>query len=738
MQIPRHGSTSLARGGELVHTSQGPIQFGVPPETIKDTMVNAGGVPQVFVLTRHLFDLESGVNFAELEFPVYFNFFVKQRRITVVCEPEQQQNVLDLLGETLFPPVPHMLHMEFVKGTHCSTLPDMARELGFFQRHPREGGRNITVDDILQFVLLIPDGQGRLKAELGDVSIFLDKAHGVFQVVDGADENAELSAVISWDLHIPLKEETSVTEDAFVPPLFGITALGNGSGFDPSSDTSGFVVWVNGRGIMVDPPVSSTIHLREQRISPRLIQDIILTHCHADHDAGVLQKVLEEGIIRLYTTPSIMEGFLRKASLITGLSSHQIEQMIEFHPVPINVPFAILGARFVFKYNFHSVPTLRFQAFYRGKSLVYSSDILNIPSTLETIAKQGVFSEGRLADLLAFPWDADLIIHEAGIPPLHTPPSALDQLPPDVKKKLYVVHTTEARVKEFPDLKMMLPGILNTLTFDLNETPATRAHRCLRILASNDALRPVSVDRAADLLQVGELRELKRDEYLIRKGDSGQEIYLLLSGEVCVIRDNRRYKVYGPGELIGDMALVNDEPRFADVVALSPIQYLAISKEDFIAILQLSGVLEYLQHLAEIRKQDSWPLLEGSDIFGFLTVSQRTSLQGLMRPVELPQGYRLQSHQLRPPEAWILIEGEVKVTLLDGVEGTLGRGAAIGLLGSPDGQSEGEGFELVALSPLQVYLLSDLPFQRFLERNPGMWLRLNRRTRLERQLRCGA
>lgn len=734
MQTPTSGTVSLLRGGLLVYTSQGSIQFGVPPETIKDTMVDARGVPDIFVLVKQLFDLERGVNFAELEFPVYFNFFVKQRKIRVVCEAEQKQKVLELIGETLFPPVPHMLHLEFVRGLQCPTLPNMARELQYFQRHPRDPSRFITVDDILEFHLLTPDGEGNLQCRINHVCIRLDKARGLFSVTDGAEK----LATVPWDLRIPTYRPEVRAEEVFAPPLFGISALGNGSGFDPSSDTSGFVVWVNGRGIMVDPPVDSTLHLKDLRIAPRLIQDVVLTHCHADHDAGVLQKVLEEGIIRLYTTPSIMEGFLRKASLITGLSIRQIEQMIEFHPIPIEVPFAILGARFVFKYNFHSVPTLRFQVFYRGRSLVYSSDILNIPSTLKTIASEGVFSPGRLEDLLAFPWDADLIIHEAGIPPLHTPPSALDLLPADVKKRLYVVHTTEARVKEFPDLKMMTPGIEHTLIFELEEMPATLAHRCLRALASNEVLRAISVDRAADLIQVAELRSLLAGEYLIKKGDFGQEIYLLLHGEVSVIRDNRLYKVYGSGELVGDMALVNDEPRFADVIARSNIQYLAMKKEDFISVLQLSGVLEYLQHLAEIRKQDSWPLIEHSEILDFLTVTQRTALQGLMRPCELPQGFRLESHQLRPPEAFLLIDGEVKVTLLDGVEGVLGRGALIGLFGSPDGRFEQEGFCFTALSPIQAYHLSDAPLQRFLERNPGMWLRLNRRTRLELQLKCDA
>jgi len=37
-----------------------------------------------------------------------------------------------------------------------------------------------------------------------------------------------------------------------------VTILGSSHGFDPHGDTSGYVVWVNGKGIMVDPPPFTT------------------------------------------------------------------------------------------------------------------------------------------------------------------------------------------------------------------------------------------------------------------------------------------------------------------------------------------------------------------------------------------------------------------------------------------------------------------------------------------------
>ena len=76
---------SLPRGGYLIETSVGSIQFGAPPETIKDTMKLEGGVPSVFVLPGEFFNWTKGISIAELEFPIYYNYFIKKKKTLVIC-----------------------------------------------------------------------------------------------------------------------------------------------------------------------------------------------------------------------------------------------------------------------------------------------------------------------------------------------------------------------------------------------------------------------------------------------------------------------------------------------------------------------------------------------------------------------------------------------------------------------------------------------------------------------------
>lgn len=79
---------------------------------------------------------------------------------------------------------------------------------------------------------------------------------------------------------------------AFNPPDFGVTFLGASNGFDPVDSTSGFIIWINQRGILVDPPAFSTDSLTDIGVPPNMLDKVILTHCHADHDSGIFQKLL--------------------------------------------------------------------------------------------------------------------------------------------------------------------------------------------------------------------------------------------------------------------------------------------------------------------------------------------------------------------------------------------------------------------------------------------------------------
>lgn len=76
-----------------------------------------------------------------------------------------------------------------------------------------------------------------------------------------------------------------------------------------------------------------------------------------------------------------------------------------------------------------------------------------------------MLSKGRANDLLLRPLqETDLLLHEAGVPPLHTTFAELQKLPHRVKKRMYVVHSST--IPEEFGLRKAPTGTAGTLRLD--------------------------------------------------------------------------------------------------------------------------------------------------------------------------------------------------------------------------------------------------------------------------------
>ena len=95
----------LPRGGSVVFTKIGPIQFGIPPESVKDALKLGIEVPTYYIIPTSKWDKIYNVSVAEFEFPAYFNFFVKKKKINLICTKENEKAIKDIFQETLLGPV---------------------------------------------------------------------------------------------------------------------------------------------------------------------------------------------------------------------------------------------------------------------------------------------------------------------------------------------------------------------------------------------------------------------------------------------------------------------------------------------------------------------------------------------------------------------------------------------------------------------------------------------------------
>jgi CRP-like cAMP-binding protein len=89
---------------------------------------------------------------------------------------------------------------------------------------------------------------------------------------------------------------------------------------------------------------------------------------------------------------------------------------------------------------------------------------------------------------------------------------------------------------------------------------------------------------------VAKPRRYAKDEVIFYADESGDVFCLIREGQVKVTMISPEGKeiilsLLGPGDFFGEMALLDDEPRSATVVATEPLELMTIWRKDFLQIL---------------------------------------------------------------------------------------------------------------------------------------------------------
>lgn len=77
---------------------------------------------------------------------------------------------------------------------------------------------------------------------------------------------------------------------------------------------------------------------------------------------------------------------------------------------------------------------------------------------------------------------------------------------------------------------------------------------------------------------------VKEGHTLVKQGQPGREAMVIMSGTAVVRRNGRKIDEMGPGEFFGEMSLIDDLPRNADVVASSDMTVLVMDSKEFSTI----------------------------------------------------------------------------------------------------------------------------------------------------------
>ncbi len=694
---------TLPRGGYLVNTKSGDIQFGSPPETIKDTMIDSG-VPEIFVITNKMFDWLKGISLAELEFPLYFNFFIKKRKTKIICSQNQEYRIKKLLSESLFGP--QIINIEDdIHPSHSDVvIPKLKNEMNYFKS-------NLKFSDLAEFVIFDYENKAQIN------NIIIKHTDNYFSVIEDGKHITDVPLRFNYSAKYNLGKRLP---EPFQPPRFGITCLGPSHGFDPSENTSGFILWINKNGIMIDPPVNSTEWLKDSNVNPKLIDSILLTHCHADHDAGTFQKILEEGKITIYTTNTIMESFTRKYSALSGEPENSLLKLFDFHPVYLEKPFFIHGAKFFVNYSFHSIPCVSFTVSYQNKKMVYSSDHLNEPKKYKELLDKEIFTEDRYNQLLDFPWDSDIIFHEAGVPPLHTRVDYLNSLSKKIQKKTVVYHISK---KDFPkntDLSLAKFGIENTITLQAKPFQFEKTYQIIGLLKHIDFFKNFPLEKIQDFLILSVEEKFNKGECIIRKGDDGNKFYIILEGNAALIDKNGNpILIFGMYEYFGEMSLITKNKRNANIIAKTDTTVLTMTQDKFFSFISGTHFEDTLKHLAKYRNLEVYKLLLETKFFQVLTNFQKTWIESMIKPLIIDGEGMIVSENNHIDGIYFIFDGEIHVTQKDKKITTLNKSNFIGTFREID-KEEPSKYSFSYNSKVTLYKINRQEAINFIQNNPGI------------------
>lgn len=79
---------------------------------------------------------------------------------------------------------------------------------------------------------------------------------------------------------------------------------------------------------------------------------------------------------------------------------------------------------------------------------------------------------------------------------------------------------------------------------------------------------------------------LASGDFLFREGESGDRMYVLLEGNMEIKLGDLVLETAAPGALIGEMALIDNSPRTASVVAKTPCRLAQIDQRRFHFLVQ--------------------------------------------------------------------------------------------------------------------------------------------------------
>lgn len=96
----------------------------------------------------------------------------------------------------------------------------------------------------------------------------------------------------------------------------------------------------------------------------------------------------------------------------------------------------------------------------------------------------------------------------------------------------------------------------------------------------------ISAELMERLAAVTGEQEFATGQFIVRQGQVGTGLYVILSGSVKVLRGSDELVRLGKGEFFGELSVIDQKPRNASIEAAEPTEVLALASWDLLALLE--------------------------------------------------------------------------------------------------------------------------------------------------------
>ena len=108
----------------------------------------------------------------------------------------------------------------------------------------------------------------------------------------------------------------------------------------------------------------------------------------------------------------------------------------------------------------------------------------------------------------------------------------------------------------------------------------------LPFLQSLAMFKDLGDDELSEAARIAQAVEFADGDVFVREGQIGHDLFVITEGQVIIRRGGRTIAELGPGEVVGEMAVLDREPRSADAVAAGQVRTLRIQGGDLLDLVE--------------------------------------------------------------------------------------------------------------------------------------------------------